>query len=130
MFTLYRYSWIPLYFAHRWPSKSLALFFLLALFDFVLLLIFLIHFVFVRSIFCVVILLCRYAELGIFSVVSVGIFSLFYLGLMDLAKVFLDPLDNENYIMHGCGSMDLSVLVRESNGSSLRWMKGAQRLPR
>lgn len=58
-----------------------------------------------------------------------GIFTLFYLGLMDLAKVFLDPLGNEDY-MDGCGNMDLTVLIRESNGASRLWMKAAQRLPR
>lgn len=70
--------------------------------------------------------LAQYADLGIFSVISMGIFTLFYLGLMDLAKVFLDPLGNEDY-MDGCGNMDLTVLIRESNGASRLWMKAADR---
>lgn len=57
-----------------------------------------------------------------------GIFTLFYLGLMDLAKVFLDPLDNENY-HDGCVKMDLTVLIRELNGASSRWINVAQKLP-
>lgn len=66
----------------------------------------------------------RYAELGIFSVVSMGIYTVFFWGLMDLAKVFLDPLDND-----GCVQMDLTVLIREVNGGSHRWMKGANKFP-
>jgi hypothetical protein len=62
--------------------------------------------------------------LGIFSVVSIGILTVFYHGLLDLAKVFLDPLDNEDYC-EGCVYLDLAVLIRESNAGSTRWMKGA-----
>jgi len=57
-----------------------------------------------------------------------GIFTLFYLGLMDLAKVFLDPLDNEEYHAGLC-QMDLTVLIRESNGAARLWMNAAQKLP-
>lgn len=70
----------------------------------------------------------QYAELGIFSVLSMGIFTLFYLGLMDLAKVFLDPLDNEDY-HDGCVTMDLTVFIRETNAASRRWMTAAQKFP-
>jgi hypothetical protein len=69
----------------------------------------------------------RYAELGIFSVISMGILTFFYLGLLDLAKVFLDPLDNEDY-HDGCVYMDLSVFIRESNAASTRWMNAARNL--
>jgi hypothetical protein len=52
----------------------------------------------------------RYAELGIFSVLSVGILTLFSSRLLDLDKVFLDPLDNEDY-REGCVYFDLAVLI-------------------
>lgn len=65
----------------------------------------------------------RYPELGIFSVLAVGILTLFFHGLLNLAKVFLDPLDNEDYA-EGCVYLDLIVLIRESNAGSTRWMKG------
>ena len=66
----------------------------------------------------------RYADLGVFSVLSVGILTVFFSGLLDLAKVFLDPLDNEDY-REGCVYMDLAVLIREANGASVRWMESA-----
>jgi hypothetical protein len=65
--------------------------------------------------------------LGIFSVLSVGILTLFYSGLLDLAKVFLDPLDNEDY-REGCVYIDLAVLIRESNSASTRWMNAAEKV--
>ena len=69
-----------------------------------------------------------YAELGAFSIISVGILTLFYSGLLDLAKVFLDPLDNEDYCQ-GSVKIDLSVLIRETNAASNRWKIGAETLP-
>lgn len=72
--------------------------------------------------------LALYSELGAFSIVSVGILTFFYTGLLDLAKVFLDPLDNEDYC-EGSVYMDLGVLIRESNAGSIRWMNGASSLP-
>lgn len=70
----------------------------------------------------------RYAELGVFSVISAGILTLFYSSLIALAKVFLDPLDNEDFA-DGCVQMDLSVLIREFNGASRRWMAVGQKIP-
>ncbi len=69
-----------------------------------------------------------YAELGEFSIVSVGILTLFYSGLLDLSKVLLDPLDNEDYCQ-GSIKIDLSVLIRETNAASNRWRIGAETLP-
>jgi predicted membrane chloride channel (bestrophin family) len=71
--------------------------------------------------------LAQYADLGIFSVISVGILTIFYSGLLDLAKVFLDPLDNEDY-HEGCVYMDLNVFIRESNAASQRWKNAGQKL--
>lgn len=72
--------------------------------------------------------LAHYAELGAFSILSVGILTLFYSGMLDLAKVLLDPLDNEDYCQ-GSVKIDLSVLIREVNAASIRWKTGAERLP-
>ena len=66
----------------------------------------------------------RYADMGIFSVAMIGILTLFYHGLLILAKVFLDPLDNEDFC-EGCVYLDLAVLLRESNGSADKWIEGA-----
>jgi len=59
--------------------------------------------------------------MGIFCVVLVGILTLFYRGLLDLAKVFLDPLDMEDYC-EGAVFLNLGVFIREANNSSMRWM--------
>lgn len=69
-----------------------------------------------------------YPELGAWSVICVGILTVFYTGLVDLAKIFLDPLDNEDFCLNSI-FMDIGVLIRESNAGSTRWKRGATRLP-
>ena len=69
-----------------------------------------------------------YADLGAWSVICVGILTLFYTGLLDLAKIFLDPLDNDDFCLNSI-YMDIGVLIRESNAGSTRWKNGAVRLP-
>lgn len=64
----------------------------------------------------------------VLSVVGTGLMTMFYQGLFDLAKQFLDPYDNENY---GKGDDPLCVdtLVAETNAGSLRWMYGFEDQP-
>ena len=69
-----------------------------------------------------------YAELGIWAPLSVGILTLFYSGLLDLAKIFLDPLDNDDFCDESI-NMDIGVLIREGNAGSTRWKSAAQILP-
>jgi predicted membrane chloride channel (bestrophin family) len=69
-----------------------------------------------------------YADLGNYSVIAVGILTLFYTGLLNLAKVLLDPLDNEDFCENST-DMDLGVLIRESNAGSMRWGNSGARLP-
>jgi hypothetical protein len=69
-----------------------------------------------------------YSELGIWSIPAVGLLTLFYSGLLDLAKILLDPLDNDGFYQ-ASGNMDLGVLIRESNAGSTRWKYGAENLP-
>lgn len=57
----------------------------------------------------------------------IGILTFFYHGLSALAKVFLDPLDNEPYKI-GCVYLDLGMLLRESNGGIDNWIAGAETL--
>jgi len=38
-----------------------------------------------------------YSDLGDYSIFAVGILTLFYTGLLNLAKIFLDPLNNEEF---------------------------------
>jgi len=70
-----------------------------------------------------------YADLGAYSVISVFIVTLFYSGLFDLAKIFLDPLDNESFASKNSLYFDLGVLVRESNAGSTRWKNAGEQLP-
>jgi predicted membrane chloride channel (bestrophin family) len=72
--------------------------------------------------------LALYANLGEYSVIAVGILTLFYTGLLNLAKIFLDPLNNENFCENSI-FMDLGVLIRESNTGSTRWKNAGARLP-
>ena len=55
----------------------------------------------------------------ILSILGTGLLTLFYQGLFDLAKQFLDPYDNENY---GAGDDPLVVdtLIAETNAGSVR----------
>ena len=69
-----------------------------------------------------------YAELGVWAIFSCGILTLFYSGLLDLAKIFLDPLDNDHWFQESV-NMDIGVLIREGNAGSTRWKDGAAVLP-
>ena len=70
-----------------------------------------------------------FAELGVWALLSVGVITLFYCGLLDLAKIFLDPLDNDHGIDNESINMDIGVLIREGNAGSTRWKSGAELLP-
>ncbi|CAB9504686.1 expressed unknown protein [Seminavis robusta] len=68
------------------------------------------------------------SELGWLSIICVAFMTLFYEGLLDLAKIFLDPLNNEDYCEGGI-DMDLGVFVREANAGTVKWLHGAKVLP-
>ena len=65
---------------------------------------------------------------GVFAIVSVGILTIAYTGLLDLAKVFLDPFQNEHY-REGILELDLGYLMRDMNKVSMRWMETSSDLP-
>ena len=69
-----------------------------------------------------------YVELGIWSIPAVGLLTLFYSGLLDLAKILLDPLENDGYYNSKI-NMDIGVLIRESNASSSQFTYAAEKLP-
>uniref|UniRef100_A0A7S2XP54 Bestrophin homolog n=1 Tax=Attheya septentrionalis TaxID=420275 RepID=A0A7S2XP54_9STRA len=62
------------------------------------------------------------------GVLGTGLLTMFYQGLFDLAKQFLDPYDNENY---GKGEDPLCVdtLIAESNAGSVRWLYSFEQQP-
>lgn len=57
-----------------------------------------------------------------------GLLTLFYAGLLDLAKILLDPLDNDEFY-DAPVNVDIGVLIRESNAGSTRWKYSAEMLP-
>ena len=59
-----------------------------------------------------------------------GLFALFYRGLLELSKSFLDPFGNRRVSISGL-SADISIdcLIGESNAGSLIWPAGAAQLP-
>jgi predicted membrane chloride channel (bestrophin family) len=71
-----------------------------------------------------------YANLGFFAIPMTGLFTLFYRGLLELSKSFLDPFGNRRVSYSGLSS-DISIdcLIGESNAGSLIWPQGALKLP-
>lgn len=71
-----------------------------------------------------------YCELGIWSIPAVGILNIFYSGMLDLAKILLDPMDNDSeFYKDSAVNMDIGVLIREGNDGSNRWKTGLEKLP-
>jgi len=68
-----------------------------------------------------------YSGLGSLSIPLVGLLTLFFKGLLELSKSFLDPFGNEGYPGQ---NIRVDVLVSELNfGAASRWVKAAQHLP-
>ena len=71
--------------------------------------------------------LALYSELGSLSIPLTGLLTLFYKGLLELSKSFLDPFGNEGYPGQ---NIRVDVLVSELNfGAGGRWVKAGRRLP-
>jgi len=51
-----------------------------------------------------------------------------FLFLPKVAKIFLDPLDNDDFTRNSI-DMDLGVLIREANAGSTHWKKASAKLP-
>ena len=71
-----------------------------------------------------------YANMGVLSIPMTGVVSVFYRGLLELSKSFLDPFGNRRVSNSGLTS-DISVdcLIGESNAGSLVWPQGAKKFP-
>ena len=69
-----------------------------------------------------------YSGLGMWSIPAVCLLTLFYAGLLDLSKILLDPLDNDEYY-DAPVNVDIGVLIRETNAGSSRWKYAAEMLP-
>lgn len=68
-----------------------------------------------------------YPDLGTLSIPLVGLLTLFYRGLLELSKSFLDPFGVEGYPGQ---NIRVDVLVSELNfGAKSRWVKAAEACP-
>ena len=65
--------------------------------------------------------------MGTFNIISTGLITLFFKGLLELSKSFLDPFGREGYRAH---NIRVDVLVSELNfGASSRWVDAGDALP-
>ena len=69
-----------------------------------------------------------YAQQGIWAILTVGVLTVFYAGVLDLSKMYLDPLDNDG-LYDDSVNMDLGVLMNEMNLGAAEWKKGAMFVP-
>ena len=59
-----------------------------------------------------------------------GLFTLFYRGLLELSKSFLDPFGNRRVSFTGLSAdINIDCLIGEVNAGSLVWPQGAKQLP-
>lgn len=67
---------------------------------------------------------CLYSDVGSLSVPLVGLLTLFFKGLLELSKSFLDPFGNEGFRSQ---NIRVDVLVSELNfGAKSRWVNAAE----
>ncbi|GMH61657.1 hypothetical protein TL16_g03304 [Triparma laevis f. inornata] len=64
----------------------------------------------------------------VLGVLGCGLLTLFYQGLFDLSKQFIDPYDNENY-GQGDDPLVVDTLIAESNAGSVRWINAFEFQP-
>ena len=71
-----------------------------------------------------------YPKLGAFAAVLNGFIALFYRGLLELSKSFLDPFGNRRVSASGLSAdIGIATLIGESNAGSIVWPQGASCLP-
>lgn len=71
-----------------------------------------------------------FANLGWFAIPMTGLFTLFYRGLLELSKSFLDPFGNRRVSFTGLSAeVNVDCLIGESNAGSLIWPHGAKQMP-
>lgn len=70
-----------------------------------------------------------YSEMEHLCIPASAVIAFFFSGLLDLSKVFHDPMDNEDYCDH-LFEVNVGVLIRESNGLSKVYYNAAEVLPK
>ena len=65
------------------------------------------------------------------SIPAVGLLNLFYGGLLNLSKILMFPLENDDtdFTKNTGVNMDIGVLIRESNIGSNRYKSAIDKLP-
>jgi len=66
---------------------------------------------------------------GIGAMLGTGVTTLFYSSTVVLAKMLLDPFDNDSYGGGGGISINVATLIQETNVGSERWLKGVEWVP-
>jgi len=66
---------------------------------------------------------------GIGAMVGTGLVTLFHSSILNLAKMFLDPFNNDDYGNDAGISVNVGTLLQETNVGSERWRKSAAWVP-
>jgi hypothetical protein len=64
---------------------------------------------------------------GVGAVIGTGLVTLFHSSILSLAKMFLDPLNNDQY--SGNMGINVATLIQETNVGSSRWFRSAAWVP-
>lgn len=64
---------------------------------------------------------------GVGAVIGTGLVTLFHSSILNLAKMFLDPLNNDDY--SGNVGINVATLIQETNVASERWRKASLWVP-
>lgn len=70
-----------------------------------------------------------YFTMGPAAVIATLILTVFYEGMLDLAKILLDPYDNEDYGGRSGIYISVDTLIQETNLGSRRWLRGGTWVP-
>jgi len=80
---------------------------------------------------CLAAPLALVGPLGAFgAIIGTAAVTLFYAGVLALAKMFLDPFDNEDYGGRSGIRLEADTLVQEVNANTRRWVTAARDLPK
>ena len=76
------------------------------------------------DVFLVMTPFCLFEEMGGWAIPASGLLTLFYQGLFNLGKIFLDPYNNDE--QKNGDPMIMETMIIESNAGSLRWLQGVE----
>mmetsp|Transcript_15185 Transcript_15185/g.20359 ORF Transcript_15185/g.20359 Transcript_15185/m.20359 type:complete len:103 (-) Transcript_15185:197-505(-) len=71
-----------------------------------------------------------FSEMGYLSPLATFIVTLFFQGLLNLSKLFLDPFDNSKAHCQQVDPVQVNTLIQESNIDSIQFWRGLVNLPK